>query len=304
MSQLLEFQRRLSSAVMQPLSRGDRMRRSARNQASMEREAEALVKPNSRLSSLERLEIYNQQYWFRILSCFAEDFPGLRAVVGRARFERLMRAYLAECPSRSFTLRNLGAQLEAWLRRNPEWIRAAERLALDMVRLEWAHIEAFDSACEPALTPAELERGLAGGRLNLQPYIRLLELRYAVDDLLIEVHNREHSEDTSSNAAQDRLTRSRVRSYAKPLPGAVYLAVHRSDDSVYYKRLEPVAYQILEAIGAGRSLTEALDALVAQSEGRGPDMISSVQQWFANWAELGWFCRPEPLLLARTSRYA
>ena len=33
---------------------------------------------------------------------------GLRAVLGQRAFHRLSRAYVAECPSRSFTLRNLG----------------------------------------------------------------------------------------------------------------------------------------------------------------------------------------------------
>ena len=45
--------------------------------------ASELIKPNDRLTSFERLEIYNRQYWFRILSGFAEDFPGLRAVSGQ-----------------------------------------------------------------------------------------------------------------------------------------------------------------------------------------------------------------------------
>ena len=71
------------------------------------------IKPNDRLTSFERLEIYNRQYWYRIFSCFAEDFPGLRAVLGDRKFERLARAYLARYPSESFCLRNLGSP---WLR--------------------------------------------------------------------------------------------------------------------------------------------------------------------------------------------
>ena len=36
-----------------------------------------LVKPNDRLTSTERLNIYHRQYWYRILDSFNEDFPGL-----------------------------------------------------------------------------------------------------------------------------------------------------------------------------------------------------------------------------------
>ena len=106
MSELLNLQRRVAAVIFQPLTSAETMRRSAKA------EADALIKPNKVLTSFERLEIYNRQYWFRVLSCFAEDFPGLRAIVGVRTFEKLMRAYLTDCPSRSFTLRNLGSRLE------------------------------------------------------------------------------------------------------------------------------------------------------------------------------------------------
>ena len=79
------------------------------------------IKPNNRLTSLERLEIYSRSYWFRALDSLYDDFPGLRAVLGERAFHRLSRAYLADCPSRSFTLRNLGERLAGWLQRNPQY---------------------------------------------------------------------------------------------------------------------------------------------------------------------------------------
>src|SRR6201995_1565025 len=119
---LLAIQRRMARAVMTPLPRGERMPNVTPTGRSMRSEAGAFIKPNDRLTSFERLEIYNRQYWFRVLSCFADDFPGLSAIVGAKRFEKLARAYLADCPSVSFTLRNLGSQLEVWLQQHPEWL--------------------------------------------------------------------------------------------------------------------------------------------------------------------------------------
>src|SRR6202035_3046058 len=98
---LVQLQRRMAHAVMQPLTSADRI--SAKTDASF-------IKPNDRLSSAERLEIYSRSYWFRVLDSFHDDFPGLRAVLGERAFYRLSRAYLVECPSRSFTLRNLGSR--------------------------------------------------------------------------------------------------------------------------------------------------------------------------------------------------
>jgi len=69
----------------------------------MEEVAAEFIRPNDRLTALERLEIYHRMYWFRLIDCATDDCPGLRSVLGARRFERLVRAYLAKYPSRSFT---------------------------------------------------------------------------------------------------------------------------------------------------------------------------------------------------------
>src|SRR5277367_6850383 len=171
---LMQLQRTMARAVMQPLTSTERMQRRAPDGGAMERYAARYIKPNDRLTSFERLEIYNRQYWFRVFGAMAEDFPGLRAILGERRFDDMCRAYLMECPSQSFTLRNLGARLEAWLRRNPSWLRGKKVLAFDMVRLEWADIEAFDGKAEPVLRVEDLH-GVSASKLRLrvQPYVQL-----------------------------------------------------------------------------------------------------------------------------------
>src|SRR6266481_4072955 len=118
---LAALQRTMARAVMQPLTAAERMQNTAPDGKSMRAYASRFIKPNDRLTSFERLEIYNKQYWFRLLSGLMEDFPGLQAILGNRRFEQLSKAYLQDCPSRSFTLRNLGRSLEGWLKKNPEW---------------------------------------------------------------------------------------------------------------------------------------------------------------------------------------
>src|SRR5260370_18340467 len=118
----------------------------------------------------------------------SEEFPGLCAVLGERRFEEMCKAYITGCASRSFTLRNLGARLESWLRKHPKWAGAKQALALDIVRLEWADIEAFDGKAVPALRPEHLAgTNEARLRLNLHPYVQLLSLKYPVDEFLSEL---------------------------------------------------------------------------------------------------------------------
>jgi hypothetical protein len=291
MNTLLELQRRVAAVVMEPLTQTDRMRRKSRDGRSLRAEADELIKPNSRLTPFERLEIYNRQYWFRVLSSFAEDFPGLRATIGSKKFERLMRAYLSDCPSVSFTLRNLGSRLEEWLVKQPGWAAPYERLALDMVRIEWAHIEAFDGRSDPVLTPADIETAGDDLQISVQPYIRLLQLEYAVDDLLIEVHNREASSNISSNAAREQGKSVPRRHYVQPQAEQIYLVVHRLENSIYYKRVDAEAYHILRALQDSKPLSDAFDSAFAHSTIPIDERAELVQNWFASWAELGWFCR-------------
>lgn len=284
------IQRAMFDAVRQPLTTSEGMRRRTKDGRSLRKVADEIIKPNDRLSSFERLEIYNRQYWFRILSALGEDFPGLRAIVGNRRFEKLAIAYLFDCPSHSFTLRNLGSRLEPWLRAHCEYIAKAEELALDTVRLEWAEIEVFDEASKPRLTADDISSRGDDPVFELQPHIRLLDLRYPIDDFVIAVRRREEEVDIVSNAVMERTTRSRVKRPALPKPERIFLAVHRSDNSVYFKRLDREAFAVLCALRDGKSLSEAVDA--ADWSGRSIEQASAeVQAWFAYWAAQGWFCQ-------------
>jgi len=252
------------------------------------------IKPNDRLTSFERLEIYNRQYWFRVLASLAEDYPGLRAVLGGRRFEAMCKAYLTECPSRSFTLRNLGAQLAAWLRQNARWISDRRVLALDMVRLEWADIEAFDGEAKPALRSEDLrEAKPASLQLDIQPYVQLLDLHYPVDDLLLEVKHGDDTPDRASNAVQERRKHSRVHAVAKLEAAEIFLAVHRLDFSVYFRRIEPEEFALLTALRSGKTVERAIDLAFRKSSVPAADRAAFVQRSFQTWAALGWFCRPE-----------
>jgi hypothetical protein len=270
-SGLLELQRRVASAVMSPLD------------ASVSAEAKKLVKPNDRLTATERLNIYHRQYWYRILDSFNDDFPGLRAILGERAFERLARAYLSDCPSQSFTLRNLGSRLESWLGEHSELAGKNLALALDMVRLEWAHIEAFDNAERKPLGPEDLLELGPELVLALQPYIGLLELQYPVDDLRVRVNAdlKEHS--TASNAVSAPARRHIVRQYARLKPQRIFLAVHRVDFTVYYRRMDADEFRLLRAIEQGQAIGAALaDCHLGPQE---------IQTWFSNWAQLGWLHR-------------
>ena len=289
---LFEIQHSMLEAVMQPLSAEEQMQPYTPDGKSMHEVAAQFIKPNDRLSSFERLEIYNRQYWFRVLASLEEDFPGLRAIIGPRRFEALCKAYLADCPSASFTLRNLGARLKSWLRSHREYIQPRVGLALDMVRLEWAEIEAFDGPQQPSLVPGDRLISDPDPTFNLQPYLQLLSLRYPVDDLLVEVRKEISENAMASNAVAERSKRIRVQKVARQKPQAVFLAVHRVDYSIYFKRLEPEAFVFLNALRARKTLSEAVGIAFHRRDVVESRLLAIVRNWFEHWSSLGWFCQP------------
>ena len=167
-------------------------------------------------------------------------------------------------------------------------------LATDMLKLEWAHIEAFDSADLPPLNADALAGLGEDPQLALQPHISLLKVRYPVDDLLLAVreHDREEEESGGNRAYP-------IRHWVKPSRGVaknvsqnaetIYIAVHRADYSVCYKRLDREAYLLLTALKERTPLSEALDIAFESSALSPEEQAARVQEWFAHWMALGWF---------------
>jgi hypothetical protein len=290
-SDLQLLQQRMAIAVMRPLTRDEQMRKRDASCPSVANEASAFIRPNDRLTSFERLEIYNRQYWFRLFSSFEEDFPGLKSVVGSRKFETLMRAYLEAHPSRSFTLRNLGSSLVAWLKQNPQYTKPHTDSAVAMAALEWAHIEAFDNESRAPLSPDEIASLNADSHIALQPYLRLLTAPYAVDDALLAVRDSAHDFGSqASNAVGIHLVR-RTRS-RRPAHEQIYLAIHRHDDTVYYKRLSREDFLVLGALERGDSLGEAIEAAFHDSDTPESEHPAIIQSAFHHWMQMGWLCTP------------
>ncbi len=277
-----QIQRTMFNAVRQPLTPDERMHTNLADGRSTMETAQSIIKPNSRLTSFERLEIYNRQYWFRLISSMADDFEGVRAILGEKKFQKLVVAYLIDCPSTSFTLRNLGSKLERWLRDHREHVQGVEEISIDMVRLEWAQVEAFDSEARPKLSASELADLGPDPMLTLQPYVRLLKLKHPVHELSIRVRGRRN---------QGARTR-RIPAKLLPRERATFLAVHRVDNSVDFEELDREAFAILAAFQRGCTVSQALDSADWSGHPK-EDGGGIVQDYFAKWASVGWFCEAE-----------
>jgi hypothetical protein len=289
---LLELQRRMEEDVRRPLTSDFEMQRMADDGRPTADIAASYISPNNRLTSFERLEIYNRQYWFRLITAVSEDYPTLNALLGPKRFDALILAYLAEHPSTSWTLRDLGAKIPAFLKAYPEFGGSRHRLAVDVASLELAYVDAFDGKHLDPLTADEAQAIGPDSRLSLQPHLQLLELAYPVDNLVLAVKKDSPEVDIVSGAATRLEAKVRLK-----LPSMrqqrVWLAVHRYEDSVYYRRLRREAFLLLSSLHSGTTVSEAVGYAFEKTKLNVEQQAAVLRESFAHASELGWFCLPE-----------
>jgi hypothetical protein len=95
--------------------------------------------------------------------------------------------------------------------------------------------------------------------------------------------------DTSDNEPRAQKT-PRVR---RPTKKRIFLAVHRFENALYYKRLEPQAYRLLTALRDGATLADACNLAVNGGDGSAEEAAAKIGSWFKSWASLGWFRKAE-----------
>jgi len=118
----------------------------------------------------------------------------------------------------------------------------------------------------------------------------LLELAYPVDELMRKLRHSEFSAVSNAVGSSGKKRARTITVRRSRLP--VFLAVHRLDNSVYFKRHEPEAHALLLALRDGATLGAACDTAFAGSKESPEQCAAKIREWFARWAEFGWFCEP------------
>ena len=96
----------------------------------------------------------------------------------------------------------------------------------------------------------------------------------------------------ASNAKTSGPKASKLKPPPLPKHAKTFVAVHRHDCSLYYKRLTPESYALLNALRKGATVEEACTRALRRAS-RDTDWAGQIKTWFQNWSSLGWFCRYE-----------
>jgi len=132
-------------------------------------------------------------------------------------------------------------------------------------------------------------------RLALQPYITLLEMHYPLDDYTVraEENRRPRLRSEASNARR-RPAGMKMRFFKAEKPPKrqhVFVAVHRSENDIYFKRLSHRNIYCSRTCATARRSPSRATWPCAGADAK-IDWSTRIQQWFKLWTEMGWFCRP------------
>jgi hypothetical protein len=248
-------------------------RRALPKDAALSERARGVVSASGRLSPVERLEIYREQFWLRHTASLVEDFPGLSGILGQASWQTLVEGYLDAHPPRSFTLRDLGLCL-------PEYVAAQHwlpqhALCRDMARLELAYLELFDAPDALPLDVARIaeipEEAWQIARIELHPALRLLALDYPVASL------------------REQLFLAQASGAAVPIPAPApqHLLLYRHDLSMFHQQLSAGAHALLEALTRRVPLVAACEQAQAKIPAEAAAIAENVGPWFESWSARG-----------------
>jgi len=252
-------------------------------------ELEAVIRRSRNLTAAERIGIYANAYYSRLLECVGECFPMLKATLGGEVFAGFAFDYLQRYPSRSYTLDRLGENFPRFLdetRPGPEdggplpgevgW----PDFLIDLASLEWALAKVFDgpgTEGQTLLTPEALQafppERFAEARLIPVPCLRLVASRYPVNAYF-----------TAARRAEEAGEEAPV-----PDPSPEYTAITRREFIVRRYSITLPQHALLAALQSGATVAEALAAAAAVSELDDDALAAELRSWFHLFTAEGFF---------------
>ncbi len=244
---------------------------------------EDLILPSSQLSSRQRLEVYANTYYARLLEVLSEEYPALTHLLGEETFNAFAFDYLQFYPSQSYTLADLGSNFHRFLIENrsaataegsdqgiePYWLD----LMIDLAAIERTYSEVFsgpgiegmETLNSDTLSAVEPEQ-VGELTLRLAPCVRLLRLRSGAHEYAIAVRK--------GTASRDDL----------PRMNPTFLVVTRLRYVVRTIAVEELEFELLELLSSNVSLGEAIAKVAETSSLDDEQLTTFVAAWFQKWA--------------------
>jgi hypothetical protein len=287
---LVDFQRWLGRAAARPLRAGNATIPQGVEGPSLAREANAKLNTVNGLSGLARLEVYNRQYWFRLITIMQEEYPCTLHVIGLDAFNGWVIRFLDAHPPASPYLADLDVAFPAFLKRRFRTTLHSKDAALRDKVLEAAR---YDKALSRAFDLPGVDDSTQGvgvvdpvgvSRPGAVAAVKWVRAAHVTPVWM-------HWDFTSYRALcrEDEALTARLPLRRKGGAGGHGVCLHRHDDTIYEKPITRAEYLLLNTLEVPRTLDQMFRAATKAATPRDlKAMERNVGAWFKAWTELGW----------------
>ncbi|MBS0628786.1 MAG: putative DNA-binding domain-containing protein [Verrucomicrobia bacterium] len=267
--EILTLQHWFASIITRPIDSDSRMMPISPSGRQMSDEAKEYIAPNSKLASDQRIEIYNQQYWWRLLTILQHHFPTLTRLFGYNDFNTTFGFPFLKAPSRNWSIGNLGEDLPNWIEHN--YSAKDKPLVLAAAEVDWAYNKLFVAA-QPIAVKASVD--LLTKKLSLQKHVQLF--CYPFDVLTFRKELLKESVDYWTDADFPILLKE--RSYC-------FILWRDRQNQLIFKEIEEGQWTLLNLISDGLTIEEASEFLEKRGGRPYEEALSSFQDWIPVWIQ-------------------
>ncbi|MDB5051825.1 MAG: hypothetical protein JWO30_4896 [Fibrobacteres bacterium] len=247
----------------------------AESAPGLEPEADDLVRGKGGLAGFARVGIYNQQYWFRLISVMQSDYTCAIHLMGLHVFNDWAVRYLEAHPPSSPFLAELDAAFPAFLEKGYQG--ESRGAVLQAVAYERALSKAFDAPEGASLAGAGISApaDLLAARLKVAPHLTPVRVDWDFADF----RSRCLPDESLEGSFELR-------------PETAHLAIFRDPDLEIMKEpVSPVAFAVLGVFLEPATLTEAFEKLEGRlSPEEQAELMRGISGWFQDWVARGWLC--------------
>ncbi len=238
----------------------------------LQAEADELLNSKGGFSGFERLGVYNQQYWFRLITIMQSGFTCAVHLMGLRSFNQWAIRYLQAHPPASPFLADLDSAFPGFMEAN--YRETNRESVLQAIAYDRAYSVAFDAPVGIVLTGSGADFGeVISRRLRLAAHVSPLRLTY----------------DFAAYRALC-LPDESLEGIFELAPLDSCLVVYRSDDlDILEQPLTVAAWAVLSEFRAPTLLTEAFERLEGKlSPAEQSQLEAGLSAWFQDWVVRGW----------------
>lgn len=244
-------------------------------------EAAKYIVPSPTLDPGDRIQIYNQQYWWRLLNTLHDSFPLVTRILGYYDFNKKIGVpYLKKYPPQHWSINYLGNRLPIWMKN--EYREKDKEMLNEAVAIDWAFTDSF-FAGEYSLSnlkdnqASQTEENVLATIFHLQPHLHLMNLKhhfFPFRDLILE----------QIPEYWDKNTMPKIEK------GDYFFVIYRNQHyNIVWSEIKKYEFLLLSQFRDGKSIEQACQFLENESEEFQLEASRNLHLWFQEWVARGWF---------------